>query len=128
MKHELFVEQPNIDLKKGIVVREGMELHFKNERVEQVLKDMHLETITNNEGTHNGINAFKTQSYIYLGLNEGDILLFDKEIGYYMPAHPMTTVDEAISDLEGIKDIRLNEDEEVANDTEGNQEEGSAAH
>ena len=87
-----------------------------------------METITTNEGTHNGINAFKTQSYIYLGLNEGDILLFDEEIGYYMPAHPMTTVENAISDLEGIKDISLNEDEEVANDTEGNEEESSAAN
>ena len=74
MKHELFVEQPSTDLKAGIVVKKETELHFKNERVEQVLKDLILETITNNEGTHNGINAFKTKSYIHLGLNEGDIL------------------------------------------------------
>lgn len=128
MKHELFVEQPNTELKKGIVVKEGLELRYKNDRVEQVLKDLHLETITKNEGTHNGINAFKTQSYIYLGLNEGDILLFDKEVGYYMPGHPMTTVEEAISDLEGIKDICLCEEEEITNDTEGNEEESSATH
>lgn len=128
MKHELFVEQPSTDLKAGIVVKKETELHFKNERVEQVLKDLILETITNNEGTHNGINAFKTKSYIHLGLNEGDILLFDKEVGYYMPAHPMTTVEEAISDLEGIKDIRLQENEEETHDTEGNKEEGTESN
>lgn len=112
MKHELFVEQPNVDLKRGIVVKKETELHYQNERVEQVLKDLILETIANNEGTHNGINAFKTKSYIHLGLNEGDILLFDEEVGYYMPAHPMTTIDEAIIELEGMKGISLQENEE----------------
>lgn len=122
MKHELFVEQPNVELKRGIRVTKEMELHFQNEHVEQVLKDLVLETITSNEGTHNGINAFKTKSYIHFGLNEGDILLYDKEIGYYMPAVTMTTVSEAIGDLEGVSEIRLKEEE---NDTEGNEKEGT---
>lgn len=128
MKHQLFVEQPNTELKAGIVVKKETELHYKNDRVEQVLKELILETITNNEGTHNGINAFKTKSYIHLGLNEGDILLFDKEVGYYMPAHPMITVEEAISDLEGIKDIHLQEEEEVANETEGSESKGTESN
>lgn len=122
MKHELFVEQPNVELKRGIRVTKETELHFQNEHVEQVLKDLVLETITSNEGTHNGINAFKTKSYIHLGLNEGEILLYDKEIGYYMPAVTMTTVSEAIGDLEGVSEIRLKEEE---NDTEGNEKEGT---
>lgn len=126
MKKGLFVEQPNTELKQGVEVREDSELYFKNEHVEQVLKNLVLETITDNEGCHNGINAFKTKSYIHLGLNEGDILLFDKEMGYYLPSYPVVTVEEAIGDLEALKDMRLEEEEE--DDTERSENEGTESH
>lgn len=101
---KLFVEQPNLELKVGIQVTKDMELTYKNEKVEQVLKDLKLETILEEEGT-NGINVYKSKTYLSIELNEGDILLFDEGRGYYMPRYPMRTISDAISDIESLKDL-----------------------
>ena len=111
MKKRLFVEQPNLELKVGIQVTEETELMYKNENVEQVLKDLKLETIIEEEGT-NGINTYKSKSYLSIQLNDGDILLFDENRGYYMPKFPMTTITDAISDIESLKDMENLEVEE----------------
>lgn len=104
MKHEMFVEQPVLDLKEGIRVTEETELLYKNERVEQVLKNLVLETILDDEGT-NGINTYKSKSYLSINLNPGDILLFNEQRGYYMPPYPVTSIDDAISDISSLSDI-----------------------
>ncbi len=104
MKHELFVEQPVLDLKEGIRVTEETELFYKNEKVEQVLKDLVLETILDEEGT-NGINTYKSKSYLSINLNPGDILLFNEQRGYYMPPYPVASIDDAISDINSLSDI-----------------------
>lgn len=109
MKHELFVEQPNMELKEGIVVTKDTSLSYKNDKVEQELKDLKLETILTDEGT-NGINAYKSKSYISISLNGGEVLLFDKKRGYYMPPIPMERVEDAISDLESLKGLKLGDD------------------
>ena len=101
---ELFVEQPNIELKKGIRVTKDTEIAYKNEKVEQVLKGLILETILDDAGT-NGINTYKSKSYLTINLNDGDILLFDESRGYYMPPYPMTTIEDAISDVESLRGI-----------------------
>ena len=106
MKHELFVEQPSVDLKVGIKVTKESELLYKNEKVEQVLKDLVLETILDDEGT-NGINTYKSKSYLTINLNEGDILLFDEKRGYYMPPYPMSSIEDAISDIESLKGMKI---------------------
>lgn len=104
MKHELFVEQPVLDLKEGIKVTRETELSYKNDSVEQVLKDLVLETILDEAGT-NGINSYKSKSYLSISLTPGDILLFDRERGYYMPSYPVTSIDDAISDIQSLSDI-----------------------
>lgn len=104
MKHELFVEQPSIELKEGIKVTKETELSYKNHKVEQSLKDLVLETILKEEGT-NGFNTYKSKSYVTINLNEGDILLFHEERGYYMPPYPVETIDDAISDINSLSDI-----------------------
>lgn len=104
MKHELFVEQPVLDLKEGIKVTAETELSYKNEKVEQVLKDLVLETILDEAGT-NGINTYKSKSYLSINLNPGDILLFDKQRGYYMAPYPVTSIDDAISDICSLSEI-----------------------
>lgn len=104
MKHELFVEQPVLDLKEGIKVTAETELSYKNEKVEQVLKDLVLETILDDAGS-NGINTYKSKSYLSINLNPGDILLFDEQRGYYMPSYPVTSIDDAISDINSLSDI-----------------------
>lgn len=109
MKRELFVEQPNIDLKIGVKVTQDTEFVYKNEKVDQVLKDLKLETILEDEGT-NGINTYKTKTYICINLNAGNILLFDENRGYYMPPYPVESVEDAISDITSLKDIKLNDE------------------
>ena len=109
MKKELFVEQPNIDLKIGVKITQDTEFVYKNEKVDQVLKDLKLETILEDEGT-NGINTYKTKTYICINLNAGDILLFDENRGYYMPPYPVESVEDAISDITSLKDIKLNDE------------------
>ena len=110
MKHELFVEQPSIDLLVGIRVTKDTELTYNNEKVEQELKNLVLETMLEDEGT-NGINAYKSKSCIHINLNEGDILLFDENRGYYMPPYPVESIDDAISDIESLRGMELNESE-----------------
>lgn len=107
---ELFVEQPNLELKKGIRVTKDTEITYKNEKVEQALKGLVLETVLDDAGT-NGINTYKSKSYLTINLNDGDILLFDESRGYYMPTYPMTTIEDAISDVESLRHIRIKEEE-----------------
>lgn len=104
MRHELFVEQPVLDLKEGIKVSADTELLYKNDKVEQVLKDLVLETILDDTGS-NGINTYKSKSYLSINLNPGDILLFDEQRGYYMPTYPVVSIDDAISDMNSLSDI-----------------------
>ena len=104
MQLDFFVEQPNIELKKGIKVTKDTELLYKSENVEQVLKDLKLETILDQEGS-NGVNTYKSKSYMTINLNDGDILLFDEGRGYYMSSIPVTTIEEAIEDISSLKDV-----------------------
>lgn len=104
MKHEHFVEQPVLDIKEGIKVSENTELSYKNEKVEQVLHNLVLETILDDTGS-NGVNSYKSKTYLSITLNPGDILLFDEQRGYYMPPYPVTSIDDAISDITSLSDI-----------------------
>ena len=104
MKTELFVEQPNLDLKEGVKVTKKMAFGYSNEKVEQTLKDLVLVTTLKDEGT-NGINSYKSTSTIELTLNEGDILLFNEDRGYYMPPYPIVSIDDAICDINSLSDI-----------------------
>ena len=110
MKHELFVEQPNIELKEGIKVTNKTELSYKTDTVEQVLNNLVLETIFYDEGT-NGVNSYKSKSHVTLYLNDGDILLFSGQRGYYMPPYPVESIDDAINDINSLSDLpRFKED------------------
>jgi hypothetical protein len=104
MKHELFVEQPVLDLKEGIKVTAETELLYKTDKVEQVIKNLVMETIMDDAGS-NGVNSYKSKSYISIKLNPGDILLFDEQRGYYLPSYPVTSIDDAISDITSLSDI-----------------------
>lgn len=104
MKHELFVEQPVLDLKEGVKVTNDTVLSFANKKVEQELKNLVLETIMQDAGT-NGTNTYKSKSYISLTLNPGDILLFDDKRGYYLAAFPVVSIDDAISDITALETV-----------------------
>ena len=104
MKHEYFVEQPVLDIKEGIKVTEETELSYKNDKVEQELRNLVLETILDDMGS-NGVNTYKSKTYLSIALNPGDILLFDDQRGYYLPSYPVTSIDDAISDITSLSDI-----------------------
>lgn len=104
MKKELFVEQPNLDLKEGVRVTKDTAFGYSTENVKQTLKDLVLTTTISEEGS-NGFNSYKSTSNIELILNSGDILLFDESRGYYMPPYPMVSIDDAISDINSLSDI-----------------------
>ena len=109
MQHELFVEQPILDLKEGIRVTAETELLYKNDTVEQVLKGLVLETIVDESGS-NGVNTYTSKSYLRINLNDGDILLFNDVRGYYMPPYPVCTIDDAISDISSLEDLPRTKD------------------
>lgn len=118
MKMELFVEQPNLDMKKGIQVRKDTEVSYKSEKVEQLLKELKLETHIVESGS-NGINSYTTDSRITISLNEGDILLFDEMRGFYLPSYPTATIQQAIEDISSLRDICLQEEQESEKNEEG---------
>ena len=115
MEFELFVDQPSLELKKGIQVKKDTEVAYKGDNVEQFLKDLKLDTILDEEGT-NGINSYKSKSHISILLNEGDILLFDPSRGYYLPPYPKTTIEQAIEDITALRGVRLAGEDENTKD------------
>lgn len=111
MEFQLFVEQPSLELKKGIMVKADTALEYESEKVKQVLRDLKLETYLNDKGT-NGINSYTSESHITISLNAGDILLFDPARGYYLPNYPQTTIEKAIEDISSLRGIKLAPEEE----------------
>lgn len=98
---EVFISRPNIDLYGGIRVTKDTELEYKNEYVQQTVKDLVFHSVTTKKG-ENYESTWETTIH----LNEGDVLLFEEEgRGYIKPVEPMVTIQEAIDDLENIKDV-----------------------
>ena len=111
MKFELLVDQPSVELKKGICVTKETEITYKTDKVEQVIKDLKLEIIKDEEGS-NGFNSWESKSYIKIDLNDGDFLLFDPDRGYYLPRYPVTTIEQAAEDLTSMIGTTLPEEED----------------
>jgi hypothetical protein len=99
---EVLIRKPNIDLYKGIRVYKDTELEYKNENVEQTLKDLVFHSVTKVKG-----GSFESVYDTTITLNEGDVLVFEEEgRGYVKPVEAFVTIAEAIEDLENIKDLR----------------------
>lgn len=102
---QVFIKKPSIDFYPGIRVDKDTELEYKNEHVEQTLKDMVLHSITKVTG-----EGYESVYDTTIKLNEGDILVFEAEgRGYIKPVEEFVTISEAIEDLANIKDIGDNE-------------------
>ncbi len=96
-----FVRKPSIDLYPGIQVDKDTDLEFKNENVEQTVKDLVLHSITRVSG-----EGYQGTYDTTIALQEGDILLFEGEgRGYIKPVEGFVTIDKAVEDLENIKDL-----------------------
>lgn len=98
---QVFIRKPSIDLFPGIRVTKDTELEYKNENVQQTVKDLVLHSIMQVKG-EGYESVYDTTIY----LNEGDVLIFEEEgRGYVKPVEQMVTITEAIDDYTNIKDL-----------------------
>ena len=95
------IRKPNIELYPGIRVDKDTVLEYKNEHCEQTLKDLVLHSVTKVKGDN-----FESVYDTTIHLQEGDILVYEEEgRGYIKPVEDFVTIEEAIADLENIKDL-----------------------
>ena len=98
---QVFIRKPSIDLYPGIKVDKDTVFEYKNESVEQTLKDLTFRSITKVKG-----ESFESVYDTTIHLKEGDILVYEEEgRGYIKPVEEFVTIEEAISDLTNIKDL-----------------------
>lgn len=96
-----FIYKPSIDMYGGIKVDKDTTLEYKNENVEQTLKDLVFKSKTIVKG-----EEFESEYNTTIYLKEGDILIFEEEgRGYIKPVEDFVTVKEAIEELEYIKEV-----------------------
>jgi hypothetical protein len=98
---EKFISKPSIDMLAGIKVTKDTTLEYKNENVNQTVKDLVFHSITTVKG-ENYTSTYDTT----IQLKEGDVLIFEEEgRGYIKPVEQFVTVKEAIEELEHIKEV-----------------------
>ena len=96
-----FIRKPSIDLYPGIRVDKDTVLEFKNEYVDQTVKDLVLHSVTKVKGDN-----YESTYDTTVKLQEGDILVYEAEgRGYIKPVEEFVTIEEAIEDLTNIKDL-----------------------
>jgi len=99
--HMNFIRKPSIDLYPGIRVDKDTVLEFKNEYVDQTVKDLVLHSVTKVKGDN-----YESTYDTTVKLQEGDILVYEAEgRGYIKPVEEFVTIEEAIEDLTNIKDL-----------------------
>jgi hypothetical protein len=98
---EVFIRKPSIDMYPGIRVDKDTEFEYKNENVDQKLKDLVFHSITRVTG-----ECYESTYNTTIHLKEGDILVFEEEgRGYVKPVEEFVTISEAIEDLTNIEDV-----------------------
>ena len=98
---ELYISKPSIDLYPGVRVSKDTVLEYKNENVEQTVKDLVLHSVTRVKG-----DGFVSVYDTTVNLKEGDVLIYEDEgRGYIKPVEGFVTVAEAIDELANIKDM-----------------------
>jgi hypothetical protein len=95
-----FISKPSIDMLAGIRVDKDTTLEFKNDNVEQTLKDLVFKSKTIVKA-----KDYTSEYNTTINLKDGDILIFEEEgRGYIKPVETFVTVEEAIQELECLKD------------------------
>ena len=96
MEYLRLIRKPSLDAEPGIKVTKDLELEFKNENVEQTLKDLTLHTTAHVSG-----EGYESKLDTTIQLNEGDYLIFEEEgRGYIKPLEEFMTIQEARKELE----------------------------
>ena len=95
----IFIRQPEIDRYTVIKVDKDTDIEFKNDTVEQTIKNLTMHSITKVYG-----EGYESTYDTTVKLQDGDILIFEEEgRGYIKPVEKFVTIDEAIEDLNCIK-------------------------
>ena len=98
---QVFMRKPSLDLYGGIRVDKDTVLEYKNDNVEQTVKDLVFHSTTKVVG-----EGYESTYDTTIHLNEGDVLVFEEEgRGYIKPVEQFVTIAEAIDDLTNIKDL-----------------------
>ncbi len=98
---KVFIAKPNIDLYPGVIVDKDTKLEYENGNVKQELENLVLHTVTKVKG-----EGYESVYDTHIYLNEGDILIYEAEgRGYIKPVEAFVSIQEAIDDLENIKDL-----------------------
>lgn len=98
---QVFIQKPSVDLYPGMKVDKDSAFEYKNENVEQELRDLVFRTKTKVKG-----EGFESVYDTTIYLKEGDVLVFEEEgRGYIKPVEEFVTVSEAIDELSCIKDM-----------------------
>lgn len=101
MEFQRFIRKPSIDMYAGIKVTKETAFEYKNENVQQTLKDLVFHSVTKVKGEN-----FESVYDTTIQLAEGDVLVFEEEgRGYIKPVEEFVTVCEAIEELTNIKDL-----------------------
>ena len=96
-----FINKPSIDMLAGIKVTKDTTLEYKNETVDQTLKDLVFKSITKVKG-----EGYESEYHTTIYLNEGAVLLLAEDgRGYIKPVEEFVTIAEAIEELEHIKEV-----------------------
>lgn len=99
---QVYIRKPMIDLYPGIRVDKDTVLEYKNDSVNQTVKDLVLHSVTKVKG-----EDYESTYDTTVRLKEGDILVYEEEgRGYIKPVEEFVTIAEAIEDLTNIKDLR----------------------
>ena len=94
-----FISKPSIDMYAGIKVDKDTTLEYKNDNVDQKLENLEFKSITKVKG-----EDFESEYHTTIHLKEGDVLVFEEEgRGYIKPVEEFVTIEEAIEELENIK-------------------------
>lgn len=98
---QVFIRKPSIDLYPGVKVDKDTVLEYKNENVEQILKDLVLHSVITIKG-----DGYESTQHTTIYLKEGDVLVFEEEgRGYIKPVEEFVTIAEAIDDLTNIQGV-----------------------
>ena len=101
MEYKRVILKPDVAMFPAIKVTKDTTLEFKNERVEQTLKDLVLSSVATVKGDN-----YESTNHTTVTLTEGDYLVFEEEgRGYIKPVQEVMTVSEAIEELTNIKDL-----------------------
>lgn len=96
-----FIRRPSIDMYAGIKVTKDTELEYKNDSVQQTIKDLVFHSIAKVTG-----EGYESTYDTTIQLKEGDVLIFeDKGRGYIKPVDSFVTVAEAVEELSCITDL-----------------------